>query len=168
MAERQSQGKLASLPGAEIFENARQNVANQMESGMQTASQQFEKANRDFMSRMEEAATLNRNNVEACLKAANIIASGMKDLGQAVSATMQSSMENTMATSKAMMGVKTMRDLLELQSEYLKGIMDSMMSETTKISEIAVRCTSEAAEPISECVSDMVVKITDRAKNRAA
>lgn len=169
MAERQTSIKSApALPGAEVFENMRQNVANQMENGMQNVTEQMEKANREFMSRMEEAAAINRNNIEACLKAANIISSGMKDLGQAVSATVQSSMENTMATGKAMMGVKTMRDLLELQSEYMKALMDSMMSETTKISEIAVRCTSEAAEPISECVSDMVVKITDRAKQQRA
>ncbi len=134
---------------------------------MQNAAEQIEKANKEFLTRIEDAASFNRNNVEACMQAANIMASGMKDMSQAMASTMQASMENAMSTSKAMMGVKTMRDLVELQSNYMKNMLDSMMSETTKISEIAVRCTSEAAEPISERVNNMVVQIADRSKRAA-
>ena len=134
---------------------------------MQNASEHFEKASRDFMSRMEEASALCRTNTEAMVQAGNIMAEGMKDMGQAMMNHMQNTMQCSMATGQAMMGVKTLRELMELQSNYMKTVFDSMMADSTKISEIAVRCTSEAAEPISACVTSVVEKIADRAKNAA-
>lgn len=151
----------------DTLERMKQNVANQMENTMQNASEQIEKVNREFISKFEEVAAFNRNNFEACNQAANILAAGLKDLSQAVFTTMQSNLENTVSTSKAMMGVKTMRDLFELQSQYVKSCFDSAMSESTKLSEIAVRCTSEAVEPINNRVTAVVETIADRTRKVA-
>ena len=152
---------------AEIGGKATRHAANQMENGMQTATDHFEKANRQFMTRMEEAASFNRNNVEAMTQACTIMAEGMKDMSQTMMASMQTAMQTAMVTGKAMMGVKTMRDLMQLQQEYMKNCFDTMMSESTRMSEMAVKCTSEAAEPISARVTDVVEKISDRAKKAA-
>jgi phasin family protein len=149
-------------PATETFERMKLKVANQMENTMQNASEQMDKVNREFMGRMEEVSSFNRNNMEAFMRAANIMADGMKDISQAMFNTMQSNMENTMATTKAMMGVKTMRDLVELQSQYVKNAFDQAMSESTKLSEMTVRYTSEAAEPISNRVNDVVQNIASR------
>ncbi|MBI3419668.1 MAG: phasin family protein [Proteobacteria bacterium] len=151
----------------DAFEKVRSNMAGHMESHMQTAAENVEKASRDFMNRLEEAATFNRNHMEAVVQAGNIMAEGCKDVSQAVFNHIQSTMQNSMATGRAMLGVKTLRELMELQSNYMKGLFDSMMADSTKISEIAVRCTSEAAEPISASVTSVVEKIAERAKSAA-
>jgi phasin family protein len=159
----------AVLPSstAETFNKVKSNVANQMENTMQNAADQMEKANRQLMSGFEDVAAFNRNNIEAMMQASSVMAEGMKDLSQAMMAHMQQSMQSAVSTGKAMMGVKTMRELMDIQSEYVKMMMDSMMSDSTRISEIAVRVTTEAAEPLNARVNDVVEKISDRAKRAA-
>ncbi len=134
---------------------------------MQNASDHMEKANKEFFNKVEEASSFSRNNLDAAVQAANIMADGMKDVSQAVFNHMQQSVQNAMATGKAMLAVKTMRELMDLQSEYVRSTMDTLMAESTKISEITVRCTSEAAEPINARVHEVVEKISDRARKVA-
>jgi phasin family protein len=152
---------------AQASEKLKNNFANQMENNMQNASEHVEKATKEFMSRMEEVAALNRNHMEAVMQASNIMAEGVKDMSQAVFSHCQTTLQNSMSTGRAMMGVKTLRELMELQSAYVKGMFDAMMADSTKISEIAVRCTSEAAEPISASVTSVVERIADRTKTAA-
>jgi phasin family protein len=142
-------------------------VKNQMESYMQNPTGNFEKTSKEFMTRMEEAASLNRSHMEACVQAGTIMAEGMKDMSQAVFNNMQTAVQSSVEAGRAMMGVKTLRELMSLQTEYMKSLFDTMMSDSTRISEIAVRCTSEAAEPISASVTSVVEKIADRAKSAA-
>lgn len=134
---------------------------------MQIPGANFEKASKDFMGRMEEAASLNRSHMEACVQAGTIMAEGMKDMSQTIFSNMQTAVQSSVEVGRAMMGVKTLRELMNLQTEYMKSIFDTMMADSTKISEIAVRCTSEAAEPISASVTSVVERIADRAKTAA-
>ncbi len=151
----------------QAFETVRSNVAEQIESNLQNSAEQIERASKEFMNRVEEAATYSRNHLEAMVQASNILAEGVKDVSQAVFTNVQNSLQVSMAASRAMLGVKTLRELTELQSNYAKSVFDSVLADSTKISEIAVRCTSEAAEPLSACVTSVVEKIADRAKNAA-
>lgn len=152
---------------AETFAKVKRNAANQMENTMQNAAEHIEKTSKEFMSRMEEAATFNRSNMEAMVEAANVWAEGTKDISQALFTSLQQSLQQAMQTGKAMLGVKSLRDVVELQNEYVKSTLDSVMSESTRISEIAVRCTTEAAEPLNARVTEVVEKISERAKKAA-
>lgn len=158
---------------AATFEKVKRNVANQRQAAtlkerkMQNPSEQIEKMNRDLTTRIEEVANFNRNNLDAAVQAANCLAEGVKDVNQAIFNHIQQTLQMAMTTGKAMMGVKTLRDLMELQSEYVKSTFDTLMADTTKISEIAVRCSSEAVEPINARVTEVVEKVSSRAKNAA-
>jgi phasin family protein len=164
---------------AATFDKVKRNVANSvaetmvskmaktMESKMQNAAEHLEKANREISSRLEEAASFNSNNLDAAVQAVNVVAEGIKDVNQTVCNSIQQALQAAMSTGKAMMGVKNLRDLMELQSEYIKSTFDSVMADTTKISEIAVRCSSQAAEPLNARVTEVVEKVSNRA-NRAA
>jgi phasin family protein len=162
------------------FENIKRNAAKQRETMMQNnaqnpfqnvaqnAAEQIEKANRQLTSSLEEAASFNRNNLDAAVQAANCVAEGIKDVNQAVFGHIQQSLQSAMTTGKAMMGVKSLKDLMELQQEYIKTTFDSFMSESTKISEIAVRCSNEAAQPINARVTEVVGKVSKAATKKAA
>lgn len=164
---------------AATFDKVRRNVANNMtdtmvttmartmETKMQNAAEHIEKANRELSTRLEEAAHFNRNNLDATVQAVSVIAEGIKDVNETVINSIQQSLQTAMSTGKAMMGVKNLRDLMELQTQFMRTSFDSIMADTTKISEIAVRCSSQAAEPISARVSEVVEKVSSRA-NRAA
>ena len=168
---------------AATFDKVKRNVANNvsetvvtkiaktmaltMESKMQNAAEQIEKANRELANRVEEAASFNSNNLDAAVQAVNVVAEGIKDVNQTICNSIQQSLQAAMSTGKAMMGVKNLRDLMEIQSQYIKATFDTVMADTTKISEIAVRCSSQAAEPISARVTEVVEKVSSRAKRAA-
>ena len=134
---------------------------------MQNASEQFEKMNREFTSRMQEMSVATRTHMDAVAQASSVIVEGMKDVNQAMVNHMQQAMQSAMATSKAMMGVKTMRELMEIQGEYVKASLGAMMADSTKISEMTVRMSSQAAEPITQVVTQTVEKISERVKRAA-
>lgn len=155
------------LAVAGAFESMKRNGAFSMENTMQNMTEQFEKMNRDCMSRLEEAAAFNRCNVDAALKASNAVAEGMKEMSEAVLSHVQQATQSAMAAGKAMMGVKTMRELMDIQAEYMRATLDAMMAEGTRISEITVRCTTEAAEPLNARMTDVVEKLSERARKAA-
>ncbi len=164
---------------AATFDKVKRNVANNvsetmvtkmaktMETKMQNAAEQIEKANREIASRVEEAASFNSNNLDAAVQAVSVVAEGIKDVNQTVCNSIQQALQTAMSTGKAMMGVKSLRDLMEIQSEYIKATFDTLMADSTKISEIAVRCSSQAAEPINARVTEVVEKVSKSAKRAA-
>lgn len=164
---------------AATFDKVKRNVANNvsetvvtkiaktMESKMQNAAEQIEKANREIASRVEEAASFNSNNLDAAVQAVSVVAEGIKDVNQTVCNSIQQALQTAMSTGKAMMGVKSLRDLMEIQSEYIKSTFDTLMADSTKLSEIAVRCSSQAAEPLSARVTEVVEKVSKGVKRAA-
>jgi len=164
---------------AATLDKVKQNVANKtvttlrtpinkrMENKMQNAAEHIEKANQQISSHLQDAASFSRNNVDAAVQAVTVVAEGIKDVHETLFNSIQQSLQNAASTGKAMMGVKSLRDLMELQTEYVKSTFDTLMADGTKISEIAVRCSSQAAEPISARVSEVVEKVSNRTKNAA-
>jgi phasin family protein len=162
------------------FENIKRNAANQRETIMQnnaqnafqnvaqSAAENIEKANQQLTKSLEEAASFNSNNLDAAVQAANCVATGIKDVNQAVFGHIQQTVQSAITTGKAMMAVKSLKDLMDIQQQYIKTTFDSFMTEGTKISEIAVRCSNEAAEPINARVTDVVGKVSKAATKKAA
>lgn len=166
-------------PQAATFDRVKHNVANNvtesvvtkmaktMESKMQNAAEHIEKANRELSSRLEEATNFSSSNLDAAVQAVSVVAEGIKDINQAICSSIQQSLQTAMSTGKAMMGVKSLRDLVELQSEYIKSTYSTAIADSTKISEIATRCSSQASAPISARVNEVVEKVSSSVKRAA-
>lgn len=126
--------------------------AKPMESGMKTAAAQIEKA-----------TAMGKENVEAVVQSTTIVAKGCEEMSKNLWGWMQSLTEQSMATSKQALAVKTMRELVELQTAYMRNLVDQSMSETTKMSEIGARIANQAMEPINRRVQDFVESVTTKA-----
>jgi len=124
-------------------------AAKQVETGMKSATAQFEKA-----------ASLGKENVEAVVQSSTIVAKGCEEISKNVWGWMQSSVEQSVATSKQALGVKTLRELVDLQTEFVRKLMDQSLSETTKITEISTRVAGQAMEPINQRVTEVVESIS--------
>jgi phasin family protein len=68
----------------------------------------------------------------------------------------QKSIEASIATAKALMGCKTMQDLVEVQSDLTRKGLDEWVSEGTKLSELTVKVANEAAAPINSRLTEAV------------
>lgn len=123
-------------------------TVKQMEAGMKTAAQQF-----------EHITALGKGNVEAMVQSSTIMAKGCEEISKNLWSWMQNSVEQSMVTGKQALAVKTLRELVDLQTNFARQVMDQSMNETTKITEISTRLTSQALEPINQRVSEFVEKI---------
>ena len=63
-----------------------------------------------------------------------------------------------MAGAKALVGCKTVQEAVELQGDLARKSLDQWLSESTKISELAVKVSNEAISPINAKMTDAVEK----------
>lgn len=97
----------------------------------------------------EDIVEFNRENVDALVKSGLIVARGLQDLNKTLLTLAQEQVEETVAASKALFGVKTLRELVDIQSGLVKGSVDKLVAESNKISEVGVKLAEEAFAPIS-------------------
>ena len=113
---------------------------------MEALKAQAETSGRAFFKVYGDLAAFNQENVEALIRSGSIMAKGAEDIGKQMVAFGQASLETGMATGKAMMSAKTLRELADLQTEYARNSLDSVLAESTRLSEMSARATNEALE----------------------
>ena len=112
------------------------------------AKEQAEKAGATVLKGMDEMSAFNQGTVEALVQSSNIVVKGYETLGRAWLGLFQSSIESSVGTTKQLFGCKTLREAVDLQNDFAKSSFDNLVSETTKISETAVKVTNEALQPL--------------------
>ena len=77
----------------------------------------------------------------------------------------QASFAKTTEAGKKVMSSKNMSEALEAQSQYTQEAFNDFVSEATKISEKAVKVSTEAMAPVKQKMEETADKV---AKNMAA
>jgi phasin family protein len=113
-------------------------VKTKMEKAMKTA---------------EEFVSFGQGNIEAFVKASQIWAAGVQDLGKQFAATAQAQMDQTVATMKALAGVKSVKEALDLQSSLARASVEKVMAETGKLTDASLKLTEQAMAPITARVT---------------
>jgi phasin family protein len=128
---------LVSVPAAQS-EYVQTEVKVTMERAMKTAE--------DFVS-------FGQGNIEAFVKAGQIWAAGVQDMGKQFAATAQAQMDHTVATMKALAGVKSLKEAMELQSSLARASMEKAVAETGKLTDASLKLTEQAIAPITARVT---------------
>ena len=106
----------------------------------------------------EEFVAFSQGNFEAMMKAGQIWAAGVQDLHKTFAATAQAQVEAAMGTMKAMSGVKSIKEAMELQTTLARSSMETAMAETGKLTDASVKWAEQALAPISARVTLAVEK----------
>jgi phasin family protein len=104
----------------------------------------------------DELAAFNKGNLDAFLAASTAAAKGFESLSQQLIAYNQKTVEAGIASTKALLGCKTMQDLVEVQTDLTRKGFDEWLAEGTKLSELTVQVANQAAEPISSRLNEAV------------
>jgi len=126
------------------------------------AKAQLEKVGAQLFGGYEDVAQLGKENVEAVVKSSQILAKSAEQLGRAVAGFTQSSLEIGAQAGQALLGVKTLRDLVEVQSEFARNAFDHFVAGTSKISDMTVKVANEAIEPISQRMNEAIDKASKK------
>jgi phasin family protein len=100
-----------------------------------------------------DLAALGRDNVAAMARANAALAKGMEELGQEVAGFAQHSLVSVVDAARALVGVRTIADLMALHRSVAQATLEGMMANSARMSEIGIRTATEALGPINERVA---------------
>lgn len=181
----QSIGNRANKAAFTAVESSRASAENMVKMGsdsarewMSSGAEEFQKAHEKlFAIGRETAANISRSaenasetvnevieqckeNIEAALEVSNLAINMSKAMSsEAINFANELFAENV-ETSKDLFSCRTVNDLFEIQSRALKSNLDSIFSQSMKMSEMLFEFASETAEPINERVSEAAERIT--------
>ncbi|WP_448191221.1 phasin family protein [Azospirillum sp. sgz301742] len=142
-----------------IFQDVAGQAKQSFEGYAKTQQEQIQKASAQLLKSYEELNALTKSNVDAVVQSSTIVAKGAEQAGKQVAAFTQASLEQSVATGKAVLAVKSIRELVELQNSYVKQSFDALVAETTKLQELSVKVANEALAPLNARVNLAVEKI---------
>lgn len=135
-------------------------VAKGYDQFVNMTREQFEKFVPNATKGFDELATFGKGNVDAAVKAGTIAAKGWEIIGKEVADYNKRALEQGMANAKALMGVKTVQEAVELQTGFARISFDEFVAEGTKLSEMGLKVAREASEPINARVNAAVETFT--------
>ncbi len=150
--------------GKESFEQA-------MKAGTDAAQQGYEqyvtfaKANTEKFSQQlfenyGQISGLQKDNAEAVMQSSTILLKGFETVSKQMAALVQASLEANMNAAKQFMGVKTVKEAMDLQSELAKTHMDKVMADGTKVAEMSMAVANEAFQPLQTRVNSAIETIS--------
>ena len=116
-----------------------------------------------MMKSPQDFAQLGKENLDAFAAAGKIWAAGVQDLTQQVTATAKASLEECVATFKALTAVKSMKEAIDLQSTYSKAVIAKALAETTKLSDASLKLTEQTMAPLTTRMAAAVGKFSKAA-----
>ena len=112
----------------------------------------------------EEMTDLTKGNVEALVASTKVAAKGVEKIGQEVAEYSRKSFEDASAAIKGFAEVKSPADLFRLQGEFARTQFDSMIAESSRLSETVIKLAGDMFEPITSRYS----VAAERVKNAVA
>ncbi len=88
-------------------------------------------------------------NADALLGFNATLCKGMEDMTRVAVDMYQQTLEQTVAASKAMMEVRTLPQMLDVQSDYARNVYDLALADSAKLSELSMKVANEAVAPLN-------------------
>ena len=125
----QSKAKEKTMQNQDYFQNITQQVAN---------------SNKEYMEAWVQSGTKFFKNMEECSKA---VMGMTQDAGQKSKEAM-----------KSLMACKTLNEFTETQTKLAQQGFDDMVENTSKLTEMSIRCATECAEPLNDQMTKTMKK----------
>jgi phasin family protein len=129
-------GATASIPG-DVYGEA-----------MLFGQEQLGRAASTLFRGYDEVADFSKGNVEALMLSGNIVVRGVEDIGKAWLDLGQKSLQSGAVLAQAFAGVRTLQELVELQTDLARTTLDRLLSESARISELSAKVANEAVAPL--------------------
>src|SRR5277367_3155188 len=97
---------------------------------MNESSEQMEKITQGLMQACEEMSTNYRSSVDAAVEATSAIAKGCEEFSRKVGNLMQESVARAMSAGKTMAAAKSVKEVSDLQTEFMKEAFDQWLAGT--------------------------------------
>ena len=118
----------------------------------------FEKAGATAFKTYEDLSKFSKDNLDAYVAVATTVAKGAETVSKAWLSFTHETMEASAQVTKSLLSAKTLREAVDVQTDFAKTTFDKLVSEGTKATEITVKVANEAAEPINARLNATIEK----------
>lgn len=169
-AAAQTQNKVAETAES-AAKTGQETVQNAVKSGSEAATKQYEQAvaltkeqvektSNAMFQGYDEISAINQQNLDAMVKSSTIFAQGFEAISKEFFSYTQNAMELNVAGTKALFGAKSLKDVVDLQSEMARKSFDTALAESAKLTEMSVEVTNKAFKPLQDQVNVAVEKMS--------
>ncbi|MGH7003844.1 MAG: phasin family protein, partial [Alphaproteobacteria bacterium] len=106
--------------------------------------EQVEKTFPQAVGKFDEAAAFAKESLDASFASAAVASKSFAAIADEFAAYGKKAAETSFANVKAMSGVKTFQDFVELQTGFARAAFDNAFAGATKMAELAVKAANEA------------------------
>lgn len=136
-----------SLPGADM-------ASEKMRSFARESSEQLNRATAGCQRAAGEAMELSRENAEAMVECCNVAINVSKEIGAELITYANKSFAQNVELSKQLLNCRTLNDMFDLSTKFMKTNLDGFFSESVRLSEKLFQCATDVSEPLNERISD--------------
>ena len=136
-----------------------------VKEGIEKATKGFESSQIKLKESMEKAVksseelmAFSQANMEAFMKASKIFASGLQDITKDLAASNKAKIEESVSFTKSLLGVKSVKEAVDLQSSFARSSIEKAVSETNKVTDASVKLAEQAIAPLTARLSLAVEK----------
>lgn len=142
-----------------VLKAGTQAAAKGYEQAVALAQEQVDKASQTLFRCYDDAASFGKENVDACVLSGTVFAKGVESVGQELMSIAQSAVEANIAATKALLGAKSVRELVDLQTEFSRSRFESLVAESAKLTELGLSLAGDTAAPIQARLNATVEKL---------
>jgi phasin family protein len=106
-----------------------------------------------------EIAGFGQGNLAAVVHANAAMVKGFEEIGQEVFGYAQHSLESAVNAAQAMMGARSLVDVIALNRDFVQSALESFLTESARLSEIGIKTASEAFAPLGLRSAETQAKI---------
>ena len=148
--------KQTTADATKSFESVVAAGQDAMQSFVKAGTENYEKAfesarvrAEDMVKGYDEFTATGKDNVDAVVAASTAYTKGMEAIAGEWMNFSKTTLEQTMTNAKAVMGAKSLQEMMDLQTGFAKANFDGFVSQSAKVGEMAAKVTQDALEPIN-------------------
>jgi phasin family protein len=139
--------------GVAQFNTSAESAMTSGKAAMEQITAKSKEAVESSMKSLDEMTEMARGNVEAMLASARTTQAGIEAMVAHVSEVSKKSFDEASVIAKSMTSAKTPNEMMQLQSEFAKTQYDSAVAEFSKMTEMMVKLSGEAMEPMQNRIA---------------
>ncbi len=110
------------------------------------------------MKTAEEFVSFGQGNIEAFVKSSQIWTAGVQDLSKHVAATAQAQLDQTVSAWKAIVGAKSLKEAIDVQTGIARASIEKAVAETGKLTDASLKLAEQTLAPLTARVTLAVEK----------
>lgn len=108
---------------------------------------------KSMMKTSEDFFAFGQANLEAFVKSGQIWSAGVQELTKQIANSAKASFDESVSTLKAMSTARSVKEAIDLQSNFAKAALEKAMAESNKLTDASIKLTEQTLAPITARVT---------------